>query len=285
MKPDVLITMRYGGVREAGASRRSHALRSALLVAALLGVAVSQAGCTVNTAEPNPPASMLQIAVTVFDRETVLQTPSDTTLLVIDLERKKPGVGQSEVDSIQGTDANTLVCEGVVMQYSGGTTYVDEHREIPAGYAGSVPSQNGEYTCTYSWNQGAQHATITIPVLMPNLPRIQSPASRATLNVPAPGDSAFTLTYANAGNSGASVVAKASDYDRRTASSGPGADNGTAAIESQRFPSAFSVGWGMLSLTRSMTGADITTVGTDSAFESVKIVMYEQVDQVPVFWV
>jgi hypothetical protein len=84
------------------------------------------------------------------------------------------------------------------------------------------------------------------------------------------------------------VTATASDYDKRAATSDQQNDGGTVVIAPQRFPPAFSVGWGTLLLTRSLTpttSTDLRTVDTNSAFASVDLSSYEQVDQIPVFWI
>jgi hypothetical protein len=256
------------------------------LVAAMIWCLAALAACGPTAQVANPPANTLLIYVGVFDRETVDHTPSDTTLLYITLTRHPPGGGiLSSDETVKGTDARTLECNGVAMQSETVPGTINRDQQNSVSYSGSVPPQTDHYTCTYYWNQGAQQATLTIPVMIPNLPHIQAPASRAMVQVPVSGEHGVTVTYAPAANSGVSVTATASDYDKRAATSDQQNDDGTALIDPQRFPPAFSVGWGMISLTRSFMPTDLSKVGSNSAFASVHLSQYEQADQIPVFWI
>ncbi len=262
-------------------ARRSRATSRALLVGVVLGLIGSLAGCGA-TAEANPPANKLDIEVSVFDHESATHTPSETTFLVITLRRlTSSGVFQSDT-TVEGTDAQTLTCGGTSLQFVDASSLSAPNA---GSYVGSVPPQTGAYVCTYFWGQGAKQATLMIPVELPTLLHIQSPASRATLAVPAPDERGITITYTNAGSTGAQVVAAANDYNKRAASSDAGSDDGSATIVPQKFPQTFSVGWGTLSLTRSITDVKISTSGTNTAFASVHLNTYEQLDQISVFWV
>jgi hypothetical protein len=271
-----------------GQANRFRASHRALLVTALLGplvTAMTLAGCAASVSIPNPPANTLQITVSVYDHESADHAPSDTTLLTIFLASKQSSGGAIGFQAVEGTDAQTLVCDGVQMHFVGTTNLFGPSLPPEGSYAATVPPQSGAYTCTYFWNQGAQQATLTIPVLIATRPSIQTPASRAMLQWPTPGGPGITLTYAPAGNSGASVMATARDYDSRTASSDQNADSGTVVIDAQRFPHVFSVGWGTLSLTRSISSQDLGAVGTNSAFASVNLSLFEQAEQIPIYWI
>lgn len=279
VQPEGLFRRGKRPARQTRRVSRSRAKWRALLVGALLGLMGNLAGCGA-TSVANPPASTLDIRVSVFDHESASRTPSDTTLLAITLTRFTSSGFVRSSETVQGTDAETLVCGGISLHFVDANSLSTPNA---GSYVGSLPPQTGAYVCTYSWNQGTQRATLTIPVELPSLPRIQSPASRATLAVPAPGERGVTLTYANAGSSGAQVVAAADDFNKRTASSDARDDVGSVTIDPQKFPQAFSVGWGTLSLTRSITGVDISTA--NAAFASARLTTYEQLDQIPVFWV
>lgn len=254
------------------------------LLVGILWPLVALAACGTTAQVPNPAASTLKIDVSVFDHENTNRTPSGTTLLNITLLGPPPR-GSLLNETVEGADAQTLVCDGVTMQLVQ-TIGVSSPIQLEQGsYEGNVPPQSGAYTCTYFWNQGAQQATLTIPVVIPNRPHIQSPASRNTVQVPTPGAGGVALSYTPAGNTGAGVTAIASDYNKRDVSSGQQGDSGSVVITSRQFPQAFSVGWGTLSLIRSVGETDLSTVGTNSAFASVHLTQFEQVDQIPVFWI
>lgn len=280
-RPQGLLPRGTPWARQPGRASRARAISWALVLGILLGLMGSLVGCGA-TSEANPPASKLDILVSVFDHESATHTPSETTYLVITL-RRPDSSGAIHTDSVVvGTDAQTLTCGDTSLQ----PVAANSLSEPNAGsYVGSVPPQSGAYVCTYFWNQGAQQATLTIPVELPTLPHIQSPASRATLAVPALDERGITLTYTNAGSTGAKVVAAANDYNKRAASSDAGNDDGSATIVPQKFPQTFSVGWGTLSLTRSITNVNISSAGGNAAFASIYLNTYEQLDQIPVFWV
>lgn len=261
--------------------RRAGPLRVALLVAALLGVLVSMAGCgSPATPQANPPASKLAIAVIVLDHESVKHTPSDTTTLIIRLSLPQPGFITTYKD-FYGTDAQTLVCDGVVMRVDLSTNIDDPYK---GDYIGNLPLRTDQYTCVYSWGQGAQQALLAVPVLIPNVLHIQTPASRDIIQAPGPGSSDLTLTYAPAGYQSAQVTATATDFNKRTATSEPSADLGAITIATSAFPTLFSVGWGALTLTRSASIDNLKTLGSNAVFAKVSLDNYEQVDTIPVFW-
>jgi len=264
-----------------GRAGRSRATSWVLVLGVLLSLMGSLAGCGATSAAI-PQASKLVILVSVFDHESDTHTPSETTYLVITLRRPDSSAAFHTDSIVVGTDVQTLTCGDTSLQPVDANSLSEPHA---GSYVGSVPPQSGAYVCTYFWNQGAKQATLTIPVELPTLPHIQSPASRATLAVPAPDERGITLTYNNAGSTVAKVVAAANDYNKRAASSDAGNDDGSATIVPQKFPQTFSVGWGTLSLTRSITNVNISTAGANAAFASVYLDTFDQLDQIPVFWV
>ncbi|HEX9039043.1 MAG TPA: hypothetical protein VF808_18825 [Ktedonobacterales bacterium] len=271
-----------GWTSRASRARRIGHQRGAALLGLALSLALSLAGCGATVTKlPNPPASALSVLVTVYDHETAHHTPAGTTLLAVTLTRPAPnGFGS---DTVDGSDAMTLACDGVTAQFNdsggiGDPTY--------GAYLASVPPQTGAYTCVYYWQNGAQQATLTIPVVLSGPPRIQTPASRDVVSAPVAGNPALTLTYAPAGQPDVSVMGAASDFNQRAIATSTGNDEGTLTIAPEQSPPAFSVGWGTLTLTRSLKSEeDISRLEANSAFASAALSGYEQVDQIPVFWV
>lgn len=259
-------------------ARRVGAWRGAIMLAALLAVMASVAGCggVAPTARANPPASKLGIAVTVLDHENLKHAPSDTSTLAIRLSLQQSG---AESD-IYGTDAQTLVCDGVAMRLDLSRNLDDPY---DGEYIGSVQPQTDQYTCVYSWSHGAEQALLAIPVLIPDVPRIQTPARRAIVQTPGAGSPGLSLTYAPANFQFATVTATASDFNQRTATSAAGADGGEITIATSAFPTLFSVGWGSLTLTRSSSAGDLRNYSDNAAFAKVSL-DFEQVDTIPVFW-
>jgi hypothetical protein len=266
--------------RRSQRGRRAGLWRGALIVVALLGV--SMAGCASSaTAQTNPPASKVGVAVTVLDHESIKRLPSDTTTLIIRLSvQQQSGIFTTYADFF-GTDARTLVCDGVVMPVDHSGSLDDRYQ---GDYVGAVPPRTDQYTCVYSWGQGTQQAALAIPVLIPDLLHIQTPARRAIIQTPGPGSPGVTLTYAPASSRAAAVTATATDFNQRTATSGDGADQGSVTIVSSAFPTLFSLGWGTLTLTRSTSLSDLKSFSDNAAFAQASLDKFEQVDTIPVFW-
>lgn len=267
------------------ARRQGGRAREALLLAAASVLLMSLAGCGSATSTqqvPNPPASELNATVTVFDRDALDHTPSDRTIIIIQLARVTPTNGSSR-DIIEGTEARTLACDGVTMDFdplltAGFAPYQDS-------YAVTVAPRTTAYSCVYFWDNGAQQAVITIPALRAEAPQIQSPTGRAVLAAPRPGDAGLAVSYSPQGAADANVAVTASDYNKRSATSGAVADTGAVTIAASAFPEVFSVGWGTITLTRRITNITLDASGGESSFASVQLTSYEQVDQIPVFWV
>src|SRR5215467_8426629 len=104
--------------------RRSHyqikqaiTRRRVMGMAPLLGALISLvlAGCSSATLVPNPPASAIQVNVTLFDHADSSETPGATTFLAIDLLTPETVRGKQQEQSITGSDTQTLVCDGVTM--------------------------------------------------------------------------------------------------------------------------------------------------------------------------
>lgn len=240
------------------------------------------AGCSSATEVPNPPASELRVSVTLFDHADAAETPSATTFLAINLQAPVTVRGEPQEQTIKGADARTLVCDGVTMSETNNASgpqgrFLDD-------YVGDVPSQQFAYTCIYYWNAGAQQATLTIPVPIPNSPQIRTPTSRATLQKPDYGEPGVSITYAPANNRSATVIATAADFNKRAATSDVVGDIGSVTIGADKFSSNFSVGWGTLKITRAVSHVDLSSYATNTAFASVKLDTYEQLVQIPVFW-
>jgi hypothetical protein len=253
-------------------------------MAPLLGALISLvlAGCSSATLIPNPPASALQVSVTLFDHADSAETSSATTFLAIDLQTPETVRGTQQEQSITGSDTQTLVCNGVTMSQNNYASAPQE--KYTDYYVGDVPPQQVAYTCIYYWNAGAQQATLTIPIPISNSPQIQAPASHATLQKPDYGGPGVTVTYAPANNGSATVTATAADFNKRSAKSDSSGDVGSVTIGADKFPSNFSVGWGTLKLTRAISHVDLSRDAGNLAFASVTLDTYEQIDQIPVFW-
>lgn len=252
----------------------------AVLLCALVSV-VSLASCGTfgtSTTIPNPPPNEVKIAATVLDHESSNHTPSATTFIAIRLRRHS---SDGNDINFQGTDAQTLMCDGVVMRV-GDPAVINQVYD--GQYLGTVVPQTDQYTCTYLWDNGAQQTQFTIPAVIPNITHIKAPTNRATVPTPGSGDPGLTLTYAPQDVSDASVTATATDFNHQTATSDTGPDTGSVTIAAQRFPSLYSAGWGTLTLTRSVDGTSLSDLGSNLAFASVDLTTYEQVDRISVFW-
>ncbi len=241
--------------------------------ATLLCVLLGLAGCgSTPTTVANPAASTLDVVVNVLDHRNAAQSPSNTVNLAITLSQasqSRIGGGQT----IEGADAKTLVCDGnTLLQFSQNK------------YVGDVPAQTDHYTCTYFWQNGLQSAVIVIPLLLGSLLSISDPVSGATVAVPASGDPGVTISYGGSGIAGAQVTAMASDFNKRTASSDSGPDRGIVTIPATQFESSFGIGWGTITLTRSITNVNISARANNAAFHSVKVDSFEQVAVTPVRW-
>jgi len=248
--------------------------RSCVLIcgAMLLCVLLSVAGCDTPVTLANPAANKLDVLVTISDARNALRAPSNPIHIAIILSlAPQPHTGGGQ--TIEGSDAKTLVCDGhTQLQFSGGS------------YIGDVPVQTDQYTCTYYWQNSLQSTDIVIPVLIRSLPSIRDPASGATVAVPASGDPGVTVSYDGSGTAGAQVTATASDYNQRSALSDPGPDRGVVTIPATRFESSFGIGWGTITLTRSLTDVDISAQVNNAAFHSVKVSSFGQVAVTPVRW-
>jgi hypothetical protein len=268
-----------------GAPPQAGRARKALLLVATGAVLMSLAGCGSATSTqqiPNPPASELNATVSVLDRATPGHSPSDHTIIIIQLTRVTPTNGSSK-DIIQGTETRTLACDGVTMEFNpllnaGLAAYQDS-------YVATIAPQTAAYSCAYFWDNGAQQAAITIPALRAEAPQIQSPTSRAILSAPRPGDAGLSVSYSPQGAADARVTVTATDYNNRSATSGEVADAGSVTIAAASFPSVFSVGWGTISMTRTISDRALDTGGASSSFNSIQLKTYEQVDRISVFWV
>ena len=249
--------------------------RSRVLIccATFLCVLLGLAGCETPVTLANPAANKLDVSVTISDARNALRASSNTIhiAIVLALAPQPHTVGGSQ--TIEGSDAKTLVCNGnTQLQFSGGS------------YAGDVPAQTDQYTCTYYWSNGTRSADIVIPVLIRSLPSIRDPASGDTVSVPASGDPGVTVSYDGSGATGAQVVATASDYNQRSALSDPSPDRGVVTIPADRFESSFGIGWGTITLTRSLTDVDISARPSNTAFHSVKVSSFDQAAATPVRW-
>ncbi len=265
-------------------SRSPLALGLATLLCVLLGIV----GCGV-TSVANPAANTLDIAVQVFDHEDAQHAPSATTHIVINLLQTPKGSLFSE--NINGADAQTLVCDGNTQ------LHLDSNFLGSNGYFADVPAQTDHYTCTYFWNNGAQSAAIVIPVLLGSPPSIEEPTNGATVAVPSSTDPGVAISYNNSGEASAQVMATALDFNKRSAASDPSPDRGAVTIPATQFPANFGIGWGTITLTRSVTLTrsascpdtttsclDITARAQNRAFHSVKLTAFEQSAVTPVRW-
>jgi hypothetical protein len=241
--------------------------------AALLCILLCLASCgTAPTTIANPAASTLDVAVTVLDHRNAGQTPGNTVNLAIKLSQAPQSRG-SGAQIIHGSDAKTLVCDGnTQLQFSG------------SSYEGDVPAQIGQYTCTYFWQNGLHSAVLVIPPLLAFPLSIGDPANGATVAVPDSGDPGVTVSYGGPGTANAQVTAMASDFNNRTATSDAAPDRGAVSIPASQFPASFGIGWGTVTLKRTVTNAVISTLASNSAFHSVTVDSFEQMAVTPVRW-
>jgi hypothetical protein len=254
---------------------RFYRLALTLWIAALLCVALSAASCSGGgTAIANPAANLVDVKVTVLDHQSAQGAPGATTHLEIVLIQNT----SQPPTTFVSTEAKTLVCDGQT------PLNLELQPDGSAAYLGDVPAQVDRYTCTYFWAFGRKSAVFVIPVPLTSALGVLSPPSGDTISIPDPGDPGITVEYSGSGATGAQVTATALDFIQRSATSGAGADIGEVTIPSSSFPTNFSVGWGTIALTRSVSNVDLTATPPNQALHSVHLDSFTQRTVTPVRW-